>query len=128
MKKYILIGDVIISVFLILLSILILVGFSFIQTDEKYVEIIKDDVIIEKIKITDGLSETITITGELITNEIHVDETGAQISHANCFDQVCVHTGHISDVGSAIVCLPNKVIVRITGEDDSESEVDIVAN
>ena len=38
----------------------------------------------------------------------------AYISHADCPDGLCVKTGKISLVGESIVCLPNKVSVRIS--------------
>lgn len=38
----------------------------------------------------------------------------AYISHADCPDGLCVKSGKISLVGESIVCLPNRVSVRIS--------------
>lgn len=55
-----------------------------------------------------------------------VIETGAvHMTAASCPDQVCVHTGPISKPGQTIVCLPNRVVVEITGE--TEGQIDDIS-
>lgn len=44
---------------------------------------------------------------------------------SNCRDQVCVGWGRIRYSGQAIVCLPYRVVVRITGRSEEESLDDI---
>ena len=39
-------------------------------------------------------------------------------SEAGCPDQVCVHQGFIADGTVPIVCLPNKLIIEISGGGD----------
>lgn len=57
--------------------------------------------------------------------DIVVDEKGAYVEDVICPDKVCQKTGVVSRVGQSIVCLPNKVVVYIEGE--AESEVDDVS-
>ena len=57
--------------------------------------------------------------------DIVADETGAYVSDVVCPDKVCQKTGLVSRVGQSIVCLPNKVVVYIEGE--TQSEVDDVS-
>lgn len=57
--------------------------------------------------------------------DIVIDEKGAYVSDVICPDRICQKTGLVSRVGQSIVCLPNKVIVYIEGE--TESEVDDVS-
>lgn len=64
---------------------------------------------------------TITLTGAY-TNEIEIRDLSVRISKSNCPGEDCVHTGWISSAGRSIVCLPNRVEIRITGE----SQVDFV--
>ena len=46
----------------------------------------------------------------------------AYVSFSDCVGQDCVMAGKISKAGETIVCLPNKVVVKIVGKGD----VDVV--
>lgn len=46
-------------------------------------------------------------------NIITIDNNKAYMSYARCPDQICVNEGSISKSGEEIVCMPNKVIVRV---------------
>lgn len=46
------------------------------------------------------------------------------MSYSDCKNQICVEDGKISRTNQSIVCLPNKVVVEITG---GEEEFDAVA-
>ena len=48
-------------------------------------------------------------------NRVWVQEDLVFMDSANCPDQICVKQGVIKDGSVPIVCLPNKVIVRIEG-------------
>ena len=48
-------------------------------------------------------------------NRVWVQEDLVFMDKANCPDQICVKQGAIKDGSVPIVCLPNKVIVRIEG-------------
>ena len=50
-------------------------------------------------------------------NRVHIQEDLVFMDSANCPDQTCVKQGVIRDGSVPIVCLPNKVIVRIEGGD-----------
>ena len=68
----------------------------------------------------------IDITAEdgTILNRISVELGRIRVEHANCPDQICVNQGWIHDNALPIVCLPNKLIIEITG---GEEEADAVA-
>ena len=65
--------------------------------------------------------ETITVDGEY-HNTIVVSAGKVAITESDCPGEDCVHSGWISGAGRSIVCLPNKVEIRIAGE----AEVDFV--
>lgn len=52
--------------------------------------------------------------------DIVVDENGAYVKDVICPDKVCQKTGLINRVGQSIVCLPNRVVVYIEGQEESE--------
>lgn len=53
------------------------------------------------------------------TNTVEISDGGAMMIEANCPDKVCMHTGRISHSGQSIVCLPNRVVVSVTGDSSS---------
>jgi hypothetical protein len=57
-----------------------------------------------------GLESTVTVV--VGGGSVHVAESG-------CRDRLCVHRGAIDEAGTAIVCAPNGVTVRIGGRDDA---------
>lgn len=48
-------------------------------------------------------------------NRVYIQDDLVFMESANCPDQICVHQGVITDSTVPIVCLPNRVIVRIEG-------------
>ena len=59
-----------------------------------------------------ALDEDISITiGE--TNVCEIKDGKAYMKSADCPDQSCVRSHPISDTGENIVCLPNKVVLKI---------------
>ena len=59
---------------------------------------------------------TLTVDGPGgFSNTITVEKGRICVSEAGCPDQICVHQGYISDGTTPIVCLPNKLIIEITG-------------
>lgn len=64
------------------------------------------------------------INGEKYTNTVHVKKGRICIIKADCPDNTCVHQGYISDGVSPIVCLPNKITIKI---EDDENDIDILS-
>ena len=68
------------------------------------------------------------------TNTVQIDETNvleirdgeAKMKSADCPDQICVHQKAISRNGESIICLPNKIVLKIV--DGEEAELDAVTN
>ncbi|MBR5517194.1 MAG: NusG domain II-containing protein [Firmicutes bacterium] len=49
-------------------------------------------------------------------NHITIKDGKVSMSYSTCKNQICVNTKSISEAKDTIVCLPNKVMVEITGE------------
>lgn len=69
---------------------------------------------------------TFTVEGDACTNVVEVAPGKIRVQSADCPDQVCVNTGWITDSSTPIVCLPNKLVIRIES-DAGSSSVDVVA-
>ena len=116
-------GDFVVAGVVILLSGVLAVPFLSNGTETVYAEIYQDEVLVRRILLVDGIQETVMIDGK-VTNTIQVEGKTVRFSASSCPDQVCVHTGTLTRAGQTAVCLPNRVIVRLSG---GETEVDAVA-
>ncbi len=93
--------------------------------------------VINKLSSKDGQIVTVTVNG-VVTNSYSINDNGeyplnggtniliiedgqAYLKDANCPDKLCVKQGKIHSTGQAITCLPNKLVVEISG---GEAEVD----
>lgn len=54
------------------------------------------------------------------TNLLIISDGKADMTEADCPDQLCVHQKAIDKNNESIVCLPNKVVVRIISGEESE--------
>lgn len=69
--------------------------------------------------------QTIEISQNGHTNKITIKDGAVQMSYSDCHNQVCVDDGKITRTSQSIVCLPNRVMVEITG---GEEGLDAVAS
>ncbi len=60
------------------------------------------------------------------TNLLVIKDKKAYIEEASCPDGLCINMGKIESSGQSIVCLPNRVVVSIEGEDGQEPLIDQV--
>jgi len=58
-------------------------------------------------------------------NILEITKTGVKMTDASCPDKVDVRCGEITKPGQTIVCIPNRVMVKITGK--NSLKVDKVA-
>lgn len=69
----------------------------------------------------DALREPVTLTLEGpggFSNTILAEPGRVCVESAGCPDQICVQQGFITDGTVPIVCLPNRLIIEITGGGD----------
>ena len=57
--------------------------------------------------------DTFTVSTDLGTNKIIVENGRAYVTDADCPDRICEQMGLISKPGETIVCLPHKLIVEV---------------
>lgn len=69
---------------------------------------------------------TLHIEGVNGTNLLKIENGYADIIEATCNDSICVHAKKIKHNEETIVCLPNKVIVKV--QSNSDSGLDAIAN
>ena len=110
-------------IFIVILLAIISIALIFVlqntRTDGRIARIYQDGQCIRTIDL-DQVAEAyeFTVAGENgAYNTIRVEPGRIAIIQASCPDKVCVHMGYISDSAAPITCLPNEVIIRITGKD-----------
>lgn len=83
-----------------------------------------DGVIVDNYPLSEDLS--VEIKGyEGGTNYLVIKEGEAYLTEASCPDHLCIHMGRIKNVGQSIICLPNRVVIEITGPSSKEPEYDV---
>lgn len=62
-------------------------------------------------------SETVTldVPGARYPITVEAENGRVRVSHSECPSQDCVHTGWVSRSGGQIICLPNRLVVTVTG-------------
>ncbi len=58
----------------------------------------------------------VTVKKDGHVNKVMIKGGKVWMESASCRNQICVHTGKISNAGQSIVCLPNRVSVTIEGK------------
>ncbi len=61
-----------------------------------------------------------------VTNTVVIDHQKVYMQEASCPDHLCEKQGVITGSGKQIVCLPNRVVVQILSED--ETQFDSISN
>ena len=67
----------------------------------------------------------IPVEGKLGTTRVEISVKGVRVLDSPCPYKLCIKSGSIRRSGETLVCLPNRVVVRITG--DEGEEVDAVS-
>ena len=114
-------GDIIAIALVAVIAILVAVFFwtSFGSEEAGMVTVYQDGKLIREISLNE--TTEFVVEGDY-TNVISVEDGKAAIIESDCPGTDCVHSGWIHEPGCSIVCLPNRVEIRIEGA----SEVDFV--
>lgn len=125
------VGDIFIYMFL---GIFALIGFlgmkSMVTTEgERTVVVLLDGQEVERIPLKQDM-EPMKIQiddGKGNYNIIYITYEDVHIVEANCRDSLCIKQGSIKNPGQSIVCLPNKLVIKIIGEDSNSSVDDVTS-
>ncbi len=118
-------NDIILIVVLLLVAAVFFIAYRLLYADEGAYAIIEIDGDFHKQFSLDA-DITYTIPGASGINCLEIKDGKARIVEADCRVKICVIHRAIENSGESIICLPHKVVVRITGA--GESETDAIAN
>lgn len=114
---------------IIFIAVISLASMGFIKSKavnngEKYVSVQINGKEIKKIIFDKKIvGKTIPIKTEFGYNLIEIGEGRVRVIEADCPDQIDVKQGYISKTNELIVCLPNRLVIEIIGEEE-DGEVD----
>lgn len=61
------------------------------------------------------------------TNVCRIEKDGTvTMTEADCPDHLCVKQGKIKQFGESIICLPNKVVLKIVTDNSEKKEIDSI--
>ena len=118
-------NDILLLVILLVIGLLIPLGYRFFHhSTGDAITITIDGVLWRTLPLSSDT--TIDIPGIGGTNTLHIKNGQASIAEADCPDKLCVHQSSIRHNGESLVCLPHKVIVKVTA-DVSDDDLDGIA-
>lgn len=119
-----------ILIFIVLIVIATTFGINYfinIKSGEN-IEIYVNNKLYKTYSINDD--EEIKIKNEEGYNIVKIHNHGVEITEASCPDKVCVNSGFIMKSSESIVCLPNRVHIKIATDNDynDENKEDVISN
>jgi hypothetical protein len=63
-------------------------------------------------------NQTLSVPGPLGYTIVTIQDGEVFVTESPCRAKICIRTGHISHSGQLIVCVPNKVVVRVMGKEE----------
>ncbi len=115
-------ADIILAVLLIVIGFVMSFFLTFGKEDGTQVRAMADGKLYGVYRLDENQSVTIRQGSRI--NEFEIRDGTVRMLHANCHGHDCMQEGAISRTGETIVCLPNKVVLEITG---GEEEFDVIA-
>lgn len=124
-------GDIIIIVFLSLLSLVPFLIFSYTLAEKTQENSINVAVIsvgnleIQRVTLTDNMGMDILNIPEIdcSPDAVEVNNDQIRIKGSTCPQQICVNRGYISKPGETIICLPHKMIIEIESTNGEEEDL-----
>lgn len=111
--------DIILIAVILIVALAGLLVFHLTQKNGDKVVVTVDGVIYKEYPLNKDIAVDIPgVNGS--TNHLVIKDGYADVTEASCPDKICVKSRRISKTGESIICLPNKVVVKIEGKDSAE--------
>ena len=110
-----------IGIIMVTASIIVIFQFNQNKTGA-YAEIYQSTVLIKIVALNTNAEFTVT-TAEGGYNTIQVKNGAISVIDASCRDKICVNEGAISNASKPIVCLPNKLVIKVSSSAPNKTDV-----
>ena len=115
MKDILKIGDIVLAGAVGLSILLSFFIFRFVQEEGQTVSVFVDGRQTHHLSLKDV--RQIHVRGPAGVTTIHVENGYAWIDEAPCPQKICMRMGKISRTGEMVVCVPNRILLKIDGKD-----------
>ena len=109
-------GDLMLIAALLIAGLAIIALLSFTRQDGRQAVVRANGQIVTRLPLAQDARVPVEIEGS-VTNVVVVQDGAVHMEEADCPDHLCIRRGAIRYAGDSIICLPNKVVVEISGED-----------
>lgn len=115
-------GDVLTIICVVAAAVILAAGWwmRFRGAEAPVAQIYQNGTLVREVPLTRDAEYA--VTGDY-TNTITVSDGSISVSHSDCPGSDCVRMGSVRAAGSSIVCLPNKMEIRLTGESAIDAAV-----
>lgn len=99
---------------------------NIVYSDNNRAMIYSDNELVGEYILNKDVKDEITIKKDAGYNIIKIENNKIWIKDSNCPDKYCQLQGEISGDGQVLVCLPNKLLIKIVGN-KKDREIDFIA-
>jgi len=107
-------ADIILVVVIVLAAGFFFIYDSYFQTAGKWAEISVDGKLIKRVLLSK--TENFPVEGPAGLSEIRIADNKIWIEEAPCPHKYCQTMGKINRSGQTIICIPNRLIIKIAGK------------
>lgn len=123
-------GDKILVFFILITAFLIFAGFQVYSFagSKTYVIIEQNGNMVQRVSLGKNNPKMhIRVPTELGENIVEIDGERVRMLTAHCADGDCVRQSFISKQGQVIVCLPNRIVIKIESDISVDDDIDAVS-
>ena len=120
--------DIALIAAIVAVNVLILIYGAFHTADKgkKIAYVYSDNRLVGEYTLTEDYETEFKVEVDSGYNIVHIQDGSVWIQDATCPDKVCLHQGKISKDGEIIVCLPNRLMIQIEDNSETEDMTDII--
>jgi len=100
---------------------------NIVYSDNNEALIYSNNKLVEQYVLKSDYKNEFTITTDDCYNTIKIENNKIWIEDTDCPDKYCQLQGDIGSDGQVIVCLPNKLLIKIIGN-NKDKEIDFIAH
>lgn len=123
-------ADIFVIFLIIISSFLIYIFTNKLQrgndSSSKKVVITVDGIIFKEVELKENTNLDIDVNTQYGNNEVHIENGEVHMHESDCKDKICMKMGKISLSGDSIICLPNRLMVKIVEDKPSDDSLDMI--
>ncbi len=85
-----------------------------------------DGKIFKEVELKENTHLDIDVNTQYGNNEVHIENGEVHMHESDCKDKICMKMGKISLPGDSIICLPNRLMVKIVEDKPSDDSLDMI--